>query len=285
MTRVTVEELNIYPLKSGRAIAKQSVRIGRTGFEWDRNWMTVDRTGKFLSQRTHPLLAQIVPEVSSDALVLNAPGRSALRVPHATEGAATGAAEGRPGAGSRVAVKVWDDPCEGVDQGDEASAWLTGFLSEAVRLVRVVSEPKRIAKPKYAGSDSHSVAFSDGFPILVVNRASLEDLNTRMPEPVPMNRFRPNIVLGGLPAFAEDRIDSVRIGDVELRLVKPCTRCIITSTDQQTGERTTNPLPVLRTFRFDRALLGVTFGENAIVTTGVGASLEVGTEAVVTFET
>jgi uncharacterized protein YcbX len=202
-----------------------------------------------------------------------------LRVPHAREGAAADAGEGRPAGGSRVTVKVWDDTCEGIDQGNEAAAWLTGFLGDDVRLVRVVSDPKRIANPRYAGGDSYTVAFADGFPILVVNRASLEDLNTRMPEAVPMNRFRPNIVLGGLPAFAEDRIDSVRIGDVELRLVKPCTRCIITSTDQQTGDRTTNPLPVLRTFRFDRALHGVTFGENAIVTTGVGASLEVGREA------
>jgi uncharacterized protein len=272
MTAVTVEELNIYPLKSGRAIPKRSVRIGRTGFEWDRHWMVIDWTGKFLSQRTHPLLAQIVPDLLDDALMLNAQGQAPLRVPHAMDGVA------------RLKVRVWDDTCEGVDQGDEAAAWLTGFLGEDVRLVRVVSEPKRVANPKYTGSDAQTVAFSDGFPILLVNRASLEDLNTRMPEAVPMNRFRPNIVLGGLPPFAEDRIASVRIGDIELRLVKPCTRCIITSTDQQTGDRTANPLPVLRTFRFDRALHGVTFGENAIVTAGIGASIEVGHEALVTFE-
>jgi len=280
---VTVEELNIYPLKSGRGVPKKNVRIGRTGFEWDRNWMTVDRTGKFLSQRTHPLLAQIIPEVLSDALVLSAFGRATLRVPHVTEGA-TGTAEGERGEGSRVKVKVCHDICDGIDQGDPAAAWLTGFLGEEARLVRVVSEPKRVANAKYAGDDSHTVAFSDAFPILVCNRASLDDLNTRMPEAIPMNRFRPNIVLKGLPAFAEDRINTLRIGDVELRLVKPCTRCIITSTDQRTGVRTTNPLPVLRTFRFDRALLGVTFGENAVVAAGIGASLEVGREALVTFD-
>src|SRR5690348_1614797 len=155
MTAVTVEELNIYPLKSGRAIPKKSVRIGRTGFEWDRNWMTVDRSGKFLSQRTHPLLAQIVPEILSDALVLSAFGRETLRVPHVTEGGATGAAEGARDAGSRVQVKVWDDICEGIDQGDPAAAWPTSLLGEEVRLVRVVSEPKRIANPKYAGDGSH----------------------------------------------------------------------------------------------------------------------------------
>jgi uncharacterized protein YcbX len=103
-----------------------------------------------------------------------------------------------------------------------------------------------------------------------------------MPEPVPMERFRPNVVLGGLPEFAEDNIDTLQIGDATLRLVKPCTRCIITSTDQRTGERTTNPLPVLRAFRFNRKLLGVTFGENAVVAAGAGSRLAVGVDCLVT---
>jgi uncharacterized protein YcbX len=141
-----------------------------------------------------------------------------------------------------------------------------------------------MANPEFAGPIAMPVAFSDGFPILVCNRASLEDLNTRMPEPVPMERFRPNVVLDGLPAFAEDRIASLQIGLITLNLVKPCTRCVITSTDQRTGERTTNPLPVLRKFRFDRALLGVTFGENAVITAGVGSNVERGTECIVTYE-
>jgi uncharacterized protein YcbX len=128
------------------------------------------------------------------------------------------------------------------------------------------------------------VAFSDGFPILVCNGASLDYLNTRMPQSIPMERFRPNIVLDGLPPFAEDRIATLQIGPVTLSLVKPCTRCVITSTDQRTGERSTNPLPFLREFRFDRALLGVTFGENAILTAGVGNTIERGAKCDVTYE-
>jgi uncharacterized protein len=120
--------------------------------------------------------------------------------------------------------------------------------------------------------------------MLVCNRASLEELNTRMPEPVPMERFRPNIVLGGLPAFAEDRIESLTLGDVRLRLVKPSTRCIITATDQRTGERSTNPLPVLRTYRMDPTLHGVKFGENAIIVAGAGSRLHLGDTAKVTFQ-
>jgi uncharacterized protein YcbX len=141
-----------------------------------------------------------------------------------------------------------------------------------------------MANPQFAGPLPAPVAFSDGFPVLVCNRASLDELNTRMPEPIPMERFRPNVVLQGLPPFAEDHIASLQIGPVTLSLVKPCTRCVITSTDQRTGERSTNPLPVLRKFRFDRSLLGVTFGENAIVTAGIGGSIERGAECVVTYD-
>ncbi|HEY4210652.1 MAG TPA: MOSC N-terminal beta barrel domain-containing protein [Steroidobacteraceae bacterium] len=273
---VTIEDLFVYPVKSARGIRKPTVLLGPTGFEWDRNWMIVDDTGKFISQRTHPKLAQVVPQLGEDRLILEAPGMKALHVVRK--------AGQRFGTAPLVTVRVWNDACQGVDQGDAAARWVSQFLGEELRLVQVVESPQRRANPKYAGEDFNPVTFPDGFPILVCNRASLEELNTRMPEPVPMNRFRPNIVLGGLPAFAEDRIASLRWGEIELRLVKPCTRCIITSTDQQTGERTTNPLPVLREFRFDRDLLGVTFGENAVVSRGVGSALELGLSAEVIYD-
>jgi uncharacterized protein YcbX len=153
-----------------------------------------------------------------------------------------------------------------------------------VRLVRAPPLPKRMASPQFAGPSPMPIAFSDGFPILVCNRASLEELNARMPEPVPMERFRPNLVVNGLPPFAEDRIASLQIGPIILSLVKPCTRCVITSTDQRTGERSTNPLPVLRKFRFDRNLMGVTFGENAVPTAGIGGAVERGAECLVAYD-
>jgi uncharacterized protein YcbX len=268
---VTVDELNIYPLKSGRRIEKSSVRLAATGFEWDRYWMMINAEGTFLSQRTHPKLAWIEPELSDAELRLRAPDLEPLTLPLQPRG-------------ESVEVRVWKDRCEGLDQGEAASAWASSLLSEAVRLVRVVDAPKRIASPQFAGPTPVPVSFSDGFPMLVCNRASLDYLNTRMPEPIPMERFRPNIVLQGLPPFAEDRIASLEIGGVRLRLVKPCTRCVITSTDQRTGERSRNPLPVLREFRFDRDLMGVTFGENAIPIAGVGRLIERGAECVVTYE-
>ena len=271
-TECQVEGLFVYPFKSARGQPKSSVRVGSTGFQWDRNWMAVDAHGKFVSQRTQPRLAQVVPEIADDALILRAPDLPDLKVPLAE------------GFGDPTTVSVWDHECEGLDQGDGPAQWLSRFLSEELRMVRIIPQPKRVANPQYAGADPKPVTFVDGYQMLVCNRASLEELNNRMPEPVPMERFRPNIVLGGLPAFAEDRIDSLRLGDLTLRLVKPCTRCVITSTDQQTGEISTNPLPVLRTFRFDHALHGVTFGENAIIVSGSGSVLERGCIGKVTFE-
>jgi uncharacterized protein YcbX len=271
LNMVSVEELHIYPLKSARGITKSAVRLASTGFEWDRNWMITDGAGGFLTQRTDPNLARIETHLAATGLVLRAPGLPALELPFTLQGEV-------------MSVQVWKDRCEGLDQGQAASDWASAVLEKPVRVVRVPGVSKRAANPEYAGQQLTPVAFPDGFPILVCNRASLDELNARMPEPIPMGRFRPNIVLSGLEPFAEDRIASVRIGAVTLKLVKPCTRCVITSTDQTTGERSTNPLPYLRQFRFDRKLLGVTFGENAVVADGFGERIDQGTECVVTFD-
>jgi len=271
-----ISGLFIYPLKSGRGIALNSSRITASGLPWDRHWMAVDPTGRFLSQRTHPLLARIVPELAGDALVLSAPDQPPLRLPFVPDSA--------DGAQTATSVRVWNDSCTGFDQGDAAAQWISQALGVPARLMRAAPELDRLADARYAGPYPVPIAFPDAFPLLVCNRASLDGLNRRMPEPIPMERFRPNIVLEGLPEFAEDGIDTLKAGEVTLRLVKPCTRCIITSTDQRTGERSTNPLPVLRTFRFDRQLLGVTFGENAVVISGMDTVLKVGILCVPGFE-
>jgi hypothetical protein len=262
-----VQDLFVYPIKSARGIACRAARLTATGFEWDRQWMAVDALGTFVSQRTHPKLAQVEPAIEGDSLTLTARDLKPLRLPLAP-------------AGEPVAVKVWKDRCAGLDQGDEAAAWISRAVGDVLRLVRQAPLRDRLADPKFAGSKPVPVSFADSYPFLVCNQASLLDLNTRMPEPIPMERFRPNIVLTGLSAFAEDRIETLQVGGITLHLVKPCTRCIITSTDQRTGERATNPLPVLRTFRFDRALLAVAFGENAVARGGVGLSIERGAECI-----
>jgi uncharacterized protein YcbX len=268
MATATITQLNIYPLKSGRGIARDRARLGVTGFEWDRHWMAASPDGVFMSQRTQPRLALIVPELGEDSLTLHAPNLSPLRVPLEPEGT------GQP-------ARVWKDSISALDLGDSAAKWLTEAVGLAARLLRISPALDRRARAEFAGPTPAPLSFADGFPILVCNAASLAHLNTRMPEPIGMERFRPNIVLEGLEPFEEDRIAELRFDNVTLRLVKPCTRCVITATDQLTGEPATNPLPVLRAFRFDKALLGVTFGENAVISRGGGQLLARGATCLV----
>ena len=267
----TLTALFVYPVKSMRGIPYREARVRATGLEWDRQWMVVDAKGTFLSQRTHPRLARIVPEITPDALVLNAPDAPALRVPLTATG-------------EEVPVRVWKDSCAGVEQGAEAHAWVSRILGRPVRLVRVAPDMQRNANREFAGTTPAPLGFPDGYPMLVCNEASLEDLNRRLPGPLPMERFRPNLVIAGLPAWAEDHIDTLTVGPVTLRLVKPCTRCAIPSLDHRTGEPSVDPLPALRKFRFSKALRGIMFGENAVIVTGEGAALERGAKCQVTFE-
>jgi uncharacterized protein YcbX len=269
--QLSVTGLFIYPVKSTRGIARERVSLISGGFEWDRQWMIVKPTGLFITQRSHPQLARIVPEVTPHALVLNAPGLPALWVPLGMTGA-------------RTAVRVWDDHVVGIDQGSEAEEWLTRAVGEPVRLVRAAPDMGRVANPNFAGATPAPIGFPDGYPILVCNEASLEDLNTRLPQPIPMERFRPNIVLTGLHPWAEDRIERLDIGSVTLRLVKPCTRCTIPSIDQQSGTPSTDPTPALKKFRFSKALLGVMFGENAVIARGVGEEIGLGVDVRATYE-
>ncbi len=267
----TLTALFVYPVKSMRGIPYREVRVSATGLEWDRQWMVVDAKGTFLSQRTHPRLARIVPEITKDALVLSAPDAPTLRVPLTLTG-------------PQVPVHVWKDSCVGVEQGAAAHEWVSGILGRPVRLVRVAPDMERAASREFAGSTPAPLGFPDGYPMLVCNETSLADLNQRLPEPLPMERFRPNLVVNGLPAWAEDHIDTLTVGPVTLRLVKPCTRCVIPSLDHRTGEPSIDPLPALRKFRFSKALRGIMFGENAVIVAGEGAVLARGTPCRVTFE-
>ena len=258
----SVSALFYYPVKSTRGIATGRARLVPTGLAWDRQWMIVDARAHFLTQRTHPHMARIVPEVNEEGLTLRHPELSELRVPL------------EPG-GEALTVRIWDDVCEAVGQGREADAWLSRALGEPVRLVRAPPQ-MRAANAQYAGTTTAPIGFPDGYPLLVVNAASLADLNTRLPQPMPMERFRPNVVLEGLPAWAEDRIAAITAGTVTLRLVKPCLRCSIPTLDHVTGEAAYNVLPVLKTFRFSHALHGVMFGENAVIEHGAGEELHRG---------
>lgn len=262
----TIQALNFYPIKSCRGISVESATVTPMGFEHDREWMIVDANNRFITQREEPRLALIVPSLDAETLELSAPGRESLRM-------------GLREQGEPVEVVVFRDHCAAFDLGSAAAAWLSDYLGKPVRLVRFDPRRKRVSSPEWTQGIEALAQFSDAFPWLVLSQASLDDLNTRLPEPLPMNRFRPNIVIAGVSAYAEDQTHELQAGNVILRIVKPCTRCAIPTTDQDTAERKSDqPLRALKTFRFDRKLKGVLFGQNAILVAGAGETLRVGQE-------
>ena len=256
-----ISSLHYYPVKSAHAIDLDSALLGSAGFEHDRRWMLVTGAGRFITQRQLPRLALIRPRLSPAALLLSAAGLPEIAIPLARRG-------------PQLSVTVWRDQCEAFDEGDEAAAWLYALLGQQCRLVRFDPDLQRLSERAWTGGLEAEIRFPDGFPILVVNDASLADLNSRLATPLPMNRFRPNIVLAGLEPYDEDRIDELLGDGVRLKLVKPCTRCRITLTDQDSGELDgEEPLRTLRSYRYDAILHGVSFGQNVIVVEGAGATL------------
>ena len=256
----TIAALFIYPVKGCRGIALPSARVTERGLEHDREWMIVDVAGRFVSQRTEPRLASITTAITATSLVLAAPSAEALQL-----------ALDQPGIAGPVTV--WRDTVPGIDQGPAAAAWLSARLDGTYRLVRFDPATRRRCNPEYAGASGAHTAFADAYPLLVLSEASLGDLNVRLTTPLPIDRFRPNLVLSGVDAYDEDYIDQIVSGDVTLKMVKPCTRCQVTTIDQKTLERGVEPLRTLAAYRHNALLDGVAFGMNAIVTAGSGATL------------
>jgi uncharacterized protein YcbX len=265
MPHATITGLNIYPVKSCRGIALQAATIGRAGFELDRHWMVTNEAGRFLTQREVPRLALIVPSLEGRELTLEAPGMSPLRVPSVA---------GAPS----LEVTIWGDKAPASDAGGEVATWLSSFLERPVRLVAFDPDGVRPTKKEWTQDEEALNEFSDGFPFLVTSQASLDDLNTRLAERLPMNRFRPNVVIDGVEAYAEDRIHELSGDGVRLRLAKPCDRCKITTTNQLTAEVSPadEPLVTLKSYRWSKELRGVLFGQNGFAVDGRGSTLRVG---------
>lgn len=269
MPTASIAALSVYPVKSCRGIAIGRATLTATGLALgavrDREWMIVDPRGRFVTQRELPGLARVEIRIAAETLVLHVPGHAAVALERA---------------GAPRDVVVWSAHVRGFDAGDAAAEALSAFAGRALRVVGFDDAQPRRCNPRYAGASGATTLYSDGYPLLVAGQGSLDDLNERLAarglREVPMNRFRPNVVIEGLPAFDEDHVDTIACGDVVLKLVKPCTRCEMTTTDQATGERFDEPLRTLAMFRQDDRLAGVTFGMNAIVVRGAGATLSVG---------
>ena len=271
-TPSTVAALALHPIKSCGGIELREALLAETGLEFDRAWMVVDDHGEMFTQRELPRMALIQPTLRHSDLVLRAPGMLALHLQLDTVEAPT-------------RVRVWDDVVKAYDMGALAAQWFSDFLGRKVRLARFDPEEQRLSDPQWTGTLQAENQFADGFPLLVANQASLDELNGRLAAkgaaPVQMQRFRPNLVLQGLQPWDEDHIDEIDIttaeGVVTLRLVKPCTRCSIPNIDPASAEAGPEPGLTLAGYRSDPRMNGaITFGMNAVIVQGVEHTLRVG---------
>ena len=269
---LTVAGLYVHPVKSCSAVSLTESLLIETGLEFDRTWMVVDPDGRFVTQRELPRMALVQVTLKHSELVLRAPGMLALHIALDEVDQPTQAT-------------VWDDTVKAYDMGELPAQWFSTFLGQPVRLVRFDPDQRRLSSTRWTGDIEAENTFSDGYPVLVISQASLDDLNARLAarslDPVTMVRFRPNLVLGGLEAHDEDHLDEIRIdtdeGPVRLKLVKPCARCSIPSVDPATGEQGTEPSDTLAGYRADPRLDGaITFGMNAVIVEGVERALRVG---------
>lgn len=276
---VQIAELYVHPVKSCGGLAVDEALLIETGFEFDRAWMVVDARGHFVTQRQVPRMALIQPALKVHDLRLRAPGMLALHLQ-------------LDEVGDPVRVTVWNDEVAAFDMGDLAAQWFSDFLGQPLRLVRFDPDQKRLASAQWTGPIAAEAAFSDEYPLLVVSRASLDELNRRLAtngaSAVTMPRFRPNLVLDGLDAHGEDHLDEVRFdtpeGLVRLKLVKPCSRCSIPDVDPITAETGHAVGDTLAAYRADARLNGaITFGMNAVIVEGIDCTLRPGRVGSATF--
>ena len=247
-----VTAISIYPVKSTRPIALSESEVLPRGLPWDRRWMLVDCEARFVTARQYPVLAMINTALGADTLDISVTGREGLRIPLAEPAAPP------------MPVTVWKDRCEAVPAGAAADAWFSDYLGTRVRLVRMTDTLVRPVNPDY-GAPADQVSFADGFPLLLISAASLQDLNRRLQLPVPMQRFRPNLVVDGEQPYGEDSWRRLRVGEVEFEGVKNCSRCVFTTIDPCTGVKDPGgePLRTLAGYR-RREGGGVFFGQNLI---------------------
>ncbi|MFZ6692788.1 MOSC domain-containing protein [Undibacterium sp. SXout20W] len=274
----SISELTIYPIKSCAGIAVSQATVTEAGLRFngvhDREWMLVDLQGQFISQREFPLMARVQCTITNQHLQVDFDGMTSLLL--AINNSATPL--------NNIPVVIWDFALNADDAGDVAAAWFSQVLGTACRLVRFSAHVQRFANTEWTGATLAPTRFSDGYPLLLISEASLEDLNQKAVNQgrsaVPMNRFRPNIVIDGIDAFEEDYAASFDVSNrLQLRPVKPCPRCPMPAVDQKTGIVGANPVDILQPYRANPIVDGeITFGMNVIVDSGAGATIAIGDE-------
>lgn len=239
-----ISGLFVYPVKSFGGISLNESLVEGRGLQHDRRWMLVNDSGEFMTQRTDTRLALFRTQITHDGLIISDPNSSEIEVPFTLAGAVR-------------TVSVWKDTVEAVQVSEGIDDWFSARLDQRCSLVYMPDSTVRQPNLEYS-VEGDRVGFADAFPILVIGEASLADLNGRLEEDLPMNRFRGNIIVSGWEPFEEDRFESLQIGNLKLRAVKPCGRCSVTATNQETGEVGIEPLKTLATYR--RGEKNVLFG-------------------------
>lgn len=260
-----LSELCVYPLKSCQGIKLPQAQITMKGLLWDREMMLVSGSGKFITQRQFPQLAKVIVEIAGQNITLQLTDNT---LPALTFTATFN--------GVVKDVEIWHDRILAIDQGDEVAQWFHQLLDlssdKVCRLVRQSPNQVRLLPKKYPNDDDHPLGFADNSPVMLTATASLEELNQRIidihqqqSQSIPMNRFRPNVVIDTTEPFVEDSWSLIQIGEIQFKMVRPCSRCIITTVDQEQGEKNQlkEPLNTLSTFR-QLSEQGVMFGVNMI---------------------
>jgi uncharacterized protein YcbX len=234
---LVVSELYIYPVKSLGGISVPSATLTDRGFEYDRRWMLVDGDHRFLSQRELPQMALLQVQLHEQGLIIRRKDsdRSSLLVPFEP-------------AGESCMVSVWEDECSARWVNSQADEWLSQMLSFPCRLVYMPDSSRRLVDDQYA-HHQEVTSFADGFPLLLIGQSSLDDLNKKLASPLPMDRFRPNIVFTGGEPYQEDNMEHFQIAGISFFGVKPCARCVITTVDQLTANKGKEPLRTLNGYR------------------------------------
>jgi uncharacterized protein len=254
MAQLNLTGLTTYPIKSAAGVSLSTWEVDAFGLRYDRRWMVIDDGGQAITQRELPRLALVRPAFRDDCLLVEAPRMPPLELPLELGWSVT------------TTATVWDDTCTAAWLGEGPAKWFSAVLGRSCSLVYMPDSTVRPANPAFAPADTR-VSFADAFPFLMISEESLADLNARMPVPLPMNRFRPNLVIAGGSPFVEDFLEQFTIGEIRFRRVKACDRCAIPTTDQETGERGKEPLRTLATYRKHGSK--VFFGQN-LVHSGVG---------------
>lgn len=248
---LTVSELYIYPIKSLGGIALNSATLTDRGFEHDRRWMLVDDNNQFITQREVTAMALLKPQLTEQGLLIknSQVAGEELLVPF------------EPTMPGTTMVDVWSNRCRAQQVSEEANAWFSKQLGISCKLMYMPDTTNRFVDGRYA-HNKEITSFSDGFPLLMIGQASLDDLNSRLTDPLPMNRFRPNVVFTGGTPFLEDTMKQFEINGITFFCVKPCARCVMTTIDQQSGTKAKEPLTTLSTYR--KKNNKILFGQNLL---------------------